>query len=105
MHFLHLLLPHAALALPAVGQRVQLQDLRAAPSRATGLPAPVVELAHQRHLLQLAYTDRLVGQVIDQLKAEGMWDKSLVVMGADHGEGWVPGEQAAQPRADATPPT
>jgi hypothetical protein len=26
------------------------------------------------------------------LEAEGLWDKSLVVMGADHGEGWVPGE-------------
>jgi Sulfatase len=31
--------------------------------------------------------------VMDKLKAEGMWDESLVVMGADHGEGWVPGEK------------
>jgi hypothetical protein len=53
----------------------------------------VVELNHERHLLQLAYTDGLVGQVMDKLKAEGLWDKSLVVMGADHGEGWVPGEK------------
>jgi hypothetical protein len=52
-----------------------------------------VELAHERHLLQLAYTDGLVGQVIDKLKAEHMWDKSIVSMGADHGEGWVPGEK------------
>jgi phosphoglycerol transferase MdoB-like AlkP superfamily enzyme len=35
----------------------------------------VVELAHQRHLPQAAYTDRLVGQVVDKLKAEGLWDK------------------------------
>ena len=53
----------------------------------------MVELAHQRHLLQVAYTDRLVGQVVDKLKAEGLWDKSLVVMGAGHGAGWVPGEK------------
>jgi hypothetical protein len=52
----------------------------------------VVERAHQQHLLQVAYTDGLVGQVIDKLKAEGMWDRSLVVMGADHGEGWTPDE-------------
>jgi hypothetical protein len=56
-------------------------------------PAPVVELAHQRHLLQLAYTDRLVGQVVDKLKAEGLWDQSLVVLTADHGAGWTPGEK------------
>ena len=56
------------------------------------LPAPVIELAHSQHLLQVAYTDRLVGQVIDKLKAEGMWDRSLVVIGADHGTGWTPGE-------------
>ena len=53
----------------------------------------MVELAHQRHLLQVAYLDGLVGQVVKKLKAEGMWDESLVVMGADHGEGWVPGEE------------
>ena len=58
------------------------------------LPAPLVELAHQQHLLQVAYTDRLVGQVMGKLKAEGLWDRSLVVMGADHGAGWIPGEHS-----------
>ncbi|HEV2930865.1 MAG TPA: sulfatase-like hydrolase/transferase [Propionibacteriaceae bacterium] len=45
-------------------------------------------------MLQVAYTDRLVGQVMDKLKAEGLWDRSLVVMGADHGAGWIPGEHS-----------
>ena len=92
MHFLHLLLPHAPWRYLPSGNEYNFKTFgRAFKSDQT--PAPVVELAHQRHLLQLAYTDGLVGQVIDQLKAEGMWDKSLVVMGADHGEGWVPGEK------------
>ncbi|HEV3465566.1 MAG TPA: sulfatase-like hydrolase/transferase [Actinomycetota bacterium] len=92
MHFLHLLLPHAPWRYLPSGNEYNFKTFgRAFKSDQT--PAPVVELAHQRHLLQLAYTDRLVGQVIDKLKAEGMWDKSLVVMGADHGEGWVPGEK------------
>ena len=30
--------------------------------------------------------------MIDQLKAEGLWEQSLVVVGADHGAGWTPGE-------------
>ena len=92
MHFLHLLLPHAPWRYLPSGNEYNFKTFgRAFKSDQT--PAPVVDLAHQRHLLQLAYTDGLVGQVIDQLKAEGIWDKSLVVMGADHGEGWVPGEK------------
>jgi hypothetical protein len=92
MHFLHLLLPHAPWRYLPSGNEYNFKTFgRAFKSDQT--PAPVVELAHQRHLLQTAYTDGLVGQVIDKLKAEGLWDKSLVVMGADHGEGWVPGEK------------
>jgi hypothetical protein len=92
MHFLHLLLPHAPWRYLPSGNEYNFKTFgRAFKSDQT--PAPVVELAHQRHLLQLAYTDGLVKQVVDKLKAEGIWDKSLVVMGADHGEGWVPGEK------------
>ena len=92
MHFLHLLLPHAPWRYLPSGNEYNFKTFgRAFKSDRT--PAPVVELAHQRHLLQLAYTDGLVGQVVDKLKAEGMWDRSVVVMGADHGEGWVPGEK------------
>ncbi|HJU03287.1 MAG TPA: sulfatase-like hydrolase/transferase [Actinomycetes bacterium] len=92
MHFLHILLPHAPWRYLPSGNEYNYKTFgRAFKSDQT--PAPIVELAHERHLLQLAYTDRLVGQVIDKLKAEGMWDKSLVAMGADHGEGWVPGEK------------
>jgi hypothetical protein len=92
LHFLHLLLPHAPWRYLPSGNEYNFKTFgRAFKSDQT--PAPVVELAHQRHLLQTAYTDGLVGQVIDKLKAEGIWEKSLVVMGADHGEGWVPGEK------------
>jgi len=91
LHFLHLLLPHAPWRYLPSGNEYNFRSYGAA-FRSDLLPAPVIELAHRQHLLQLAYTDRLVGQVIDKLKAEGMWDRSLVVMGADHGLGWTPGE-------------
>jgi Sulfatase len=93
MHFLHLLLPHVPWRYQPSGTEYNYKSFGRG-FKSDEIPAPVVELAHQRHLLQVAYTDRLVGQVVDKLKAEGMWDKSLVVMGADHGEGWVPGEKA-----------
>jgi hypothetical protein len=92
MHFLHILLPHQPWRYLPSGVVYNFKTLGLG-FKGDQTPAPVLELAHQQHLLQVAYTDRLVGQVIDKLKAEGMWDKSLVVMGADHGEGWVPGEQ------------
>ncbi|HEX2374260.1 MAG TPA: sulfatase-like hydrolase/transferase [Actinomycetota bacterium] len=92
MHFLHLLLPHAPWRYQPSGNEYNFKSFGRG-FKIDQTPAPVVELAHQRHLLQVAYTDGLVGQVIDKLKAEGLWDKSLVVVGADHGEGWVPGEK------------
>jgi Sulfatase len=92
LHFLHLLLPHAPWRYQPSGTEYNYKTFGRG-FDSDQVPAAVVELAHQRHLLQVAYTDRLVGQVMDKLKAEGLWDKSLVVMGADHGEGWVPGEK------------
>jgi sulfatase-like protein len=91
LHFLHLLLPHAPWRYLPSGNEYNFRNYGAT-FGSDRLPAPVIELAHRQHLLQVAYTDRLVGRVIDKLKAEGMWDKSLVVVGADHGTGWVPGE-------------
>jgi Sulfatase len=102
MHFLHLLLPHPPWRYQPSGTEYNDKSFAVA-HKTEEAPAPVVELAHQRHLLQVAYTDRLVGQVVDKLKAEGMWDKSLVVMGADHGQGWVPGEQPRYLSANNAP--
>ena len=92
MQFLHLLLPHAPWRYLPSGKEYNYKSF-ARGFKVGEAPAPVLELAHQRHLLQVAYTDRLLGQVIAKLKAEGMWEKSLIVVGADHGEGWVPGEK------------
>jgi hypothetical protein len=93
LHFLHLLLPHQPWRYLPSGAEYNFETFGGA-FRGERLPAPLVELAHQRHLLQVAYTDRLVGQVMGKLKAEGLWDRSLVVMGADHGAGWTPGEHS-----------
>jgi hypothetical protein len=38
-----------------------------------------------RYILQLRFVDRLIGQLIDRLQAQGLWEKSLVVVTADHG--------------------
>jgi hypothetical protein len=45
----------------------------------------------QRHLLQVGYVDRIVGELLDRLKAEGIYDRALVVVTADHGVSFRPG--------------
>jgi hypothetical protein len=51
----------------------------------------LVDQAMQRHLLQVGYADRLLGQFIGRLRAAGLWDRALVVVTADHGVGLRPG--------------
>jgi sulfatase-like protein len=46
----------------------------------------LIEQAYQRHLLQVGFTDRLLGSVLRRLRKAGLYDKSLIVVTADNGE-------------------
>ena len=46
----------------------------------------LIQQRYQRHLLQLEFTDRLLGRTLDKLHATGLYDRSLIVITADHGE-------------------
>ena len=52
----------------------------------------VIEQTYQRHLLQLGFTDRLLGAMIDQLKEEGIYEKALILLVADHGATFTKGD-------------
>ena len=41
--------------------------------------------SQQRHLLQLEYTDRLIGKLLDRLRETGLFEKCLLIVTADHG--------------------
>lgn len=45
----------------------------------------LVAQAHQRHLLQTAAADALVGDVIDTLEHQGRYEDAMVIVTADHG--------------------
>ncbi len=45
----------------------------------------------QREILQAQYADRLVGQMLDRLEENELYDDALVVVVADHGVGFTPG--------------
>ncbi|MEU3456482.1 sulfatase-like hydrolase/transferase [Micromonospora sp. NPDC006766] len=79
LHFLHLLMPHAPWAYLPSGARY------AAPDDLPNDGAGWVDLARQRHLAQLGYTDRLIGETLRALRATGLYDQALVLVTADHG--------------------
>jgi hypothetical protein len=62
--------------------------------------APALALqAYQRHLLQAGFVDRMLGRLLDRLRATGVYDDALVVVTADHGVSFRVGES----RRGATP--
>lgn len=90
---LHALLPHAPWQTTPAGD-----EYGAGPalSDATGrwlADEELRRLGFRRHLLQLANTDRLLGDLISTMRASGTWDDSLVVVVADHGANFGEGHQ------------
>ena len=58
-----------------------------------------IGLARQRHLLQVQYVDRMVGELMRRLTASGTWDDALVVLTADHGAAFRAGQPRRAPTA------
>ena len=99
LYFLHLLLPHVPYQyLPSgVVYPPPVPEISVIPQEdARRSEAAPVETGRQRHLLQLAYVDSLIGDLVQELKAQGIYDDALVVLTADHGISFEPG--GADPR-------
>lgn len=41
--------------------------------------------AYQRHLLQAQAADTMLGELLEELKADGLYDRALIIVTADHG--------------------
>jgi len=52
----------------------------------------VVTQAYQLFLLQVGFVDRLLGQLVERLKALGFYEQSLLVITADHGISFRPND-------------
>ena len=98
--FLHLQMPHNPYHFLPNGQRYpdplkSMPGLEPSNDHAGGVwsrdPA-LTGLGLERYVLQLRYTDRMLGQVLDRLEANGSYDRSLVAVLADHGASFTPGE-------------
>ncbi|HEX6713197.1 MAG TPA: sulfatase-like hydrolase/transferase [Thermoleophilaceae bacterium] len=88
LNFAHVLLPHEPRQYFEDGrsyQRGSDPDPSLDGPESFNVPF-LTEQAHQRVLLQIGYTDRLVGRLLDRLESTGMFDETLLVIVADHGE-------------------
>lgn len=98
LDFLHVLLPHGPWVRFPDG-RETATDHATAPGR-TGerwWDESLALQAYQRHLLQTAYTDALLGELIDRLRALDRWDEALVVVTSDHGISFRGGDNRRAP--------
>jgi hypothetical protein len=90
-YFMHLLLPHQPWHYLPDGRKYSDRGDGRNANGWTSEDWPR-QLSRQRHLLQTAETDRLLGQVMRRLQEQGMYDDTLFAVTADHGMSFAAGE-------------
>ena len=93
LHYLHTLLPHVPWRFRPDGSTYADIALPGYFSR-WGEDPGQARFGQQRHLLQLGLADRLLGEYLDRLEAIGDFDRATVIVAADHGVSFVPGERS-----------
>jgi hypothetical protein len=87
LDFMHVLLPHEPLQYLPSGRQYQAG---ADPDPSLDGPPSydddwLSQQAWQRHILQVGFTDRLLGSLLRRLRQTGLYDRALIVLTADHG--------------------
>ncbi len=92
--YLHVLLPHSPWRFLPSGARY---DIRPAPGWSAAeiwtQNQAAVDQYWQRHILQLGFTDHLLGELVARLRATGLYERSLLVVTADEGLSFRAGEK------------
>jgi hypothetical protein len=107
LYFVHVLMPHQPWKYLPSG--VAYPERTTGPGRVVSngrwtSEAWPVQSIHQRHLMQTAIADRMIGDLIKRLKATGLYDPSLLVVTADHGMAFTPGESGRASPINPTAP-
>jgi hypothetical protein len=96
-YFAHIVLPHQPWERSSSGRILDCGNEGTA-ARSDRIPTDQVwesgtaAPAQRRHLAQLEYTDRLLGELLRRLQRLGLYDDALVVVVADHGISFQDGE-------------
>lgn len=89
LDFGHFLLPHQPWDFLASGRTYEAPDPPRSAEFGDWFTQMSADAGRQRHLVQLQHTDTLLGQVVADLRAGGLYDDALVIVTADHGIGFV----------------
>jgi hypothetical protein len=106
VYFVHVLIPHQPWKYLPSGRTYPERTFGerfASGGRWTTESWPVQSI-HQRHLMQAAVADRMVGDLIKRLRDAGLYDRSTLVVTADHGMAFHPGQNARANPDDASVP-
>lgn len=86
VHVLHMLIPHGPCVFLPSGRIYNYRNYSTA-HHYQNVEDPILSAVHRRHahLLQTGYADVMFGDLVDALKAEGLYEDSLIAIVADHG--------------------
>jgi hypothetical protein len=79
----HEMMPHSPYALTSVGTIYSAEPSYVDPSFVGN--TELLDSLHKRYVMQMTYVDNEVGRLITRLKQLGLYDKSLIIITADHG--------------------
>ena len=96
LYYAHVSLPHTPWEYLPSGQRYE-------PSEPANVPHGLIDhfwagdvwhstQGHQRYLLQLGFTDRLLGELLVEVERADLFDRALIIVTADHGVSFRPGD-------------
>jgi hypothetical protein len=104
LYFIHSMLPHMPFEYVPSGRRYTGSDRQFRTEQGVRLfekaSAAYADAYHQRHLAQVGFVDRLVGDLLRRLRDVDAYDRALVVVTADHGASHREGRarRVAQPQ-------
>jgi hypothetical protein len=88
LHFAHVLLPHRPWMLTP-----DMRRSRALPTdKRSNTIIDRVRDEYQAHLLQYAATDTVIENMVTTMKKSKNWDRTMIIVTADHGLTFMPGE-------------
>src|SRR5690606_21472253 len=94
LHYLHVLIPHTPWRFLPTGQEYDADFFGGIFIDSVGSRwRDGIEYSAQgmqRASLQTAFADRFLGQLIDHLETDGIWDETMLIVVADHGMSFIP---------------
>jgi len=103
LHFAHVLFPANPWRFTPSGMSYEPSQINGTKGNRWGREAWWVEEAWRRHLLQVEFADRLLGEILERLRRDGLFDDSLVVVASTYGVSFWPDESRYSPLATRHP--